>query len=261
MLNMVSIIIPCRNEEKFIGKCLESVLAQDYSDKEIIVIDGMSKDRTVEIANKYPVWILPNENIHTPFGLNMGIKQAKGDIIIRMDSHAEYPKDYISKCVKHLQESGADNVGGNMITLPSGNTKTAKAIAKVMSGLGAGSSFRRGEKEPKEVDTVWGGCYRKEVFERIGLFNENLKYSQDMEFNLRLKRSGGKIMLFPDIVSYYFPKGTLWEFIKHNFNDGIWATYPLKFGIKLKFRHYVPLFLCFGFALFILWLGFILRFN
>lgn len=248
--SIVSVIIPCRNEEKFIAKCLDSILLQDYPKEslEILVVDGASTDKTKEIiksyTEKYPfIRLLENPQKFTPFGLNIGIKNSKGETIVRMDAHAGYQKDYISKCAKYLKDSGADNIGGTMKTLPAKNTLMAKAIAfSLSSRFGAASSFRIGSLEPQEVDTVFGGCYKRDVFDRIGFFNEKLTRSQDMEFNLRLKKSGGKIMLFPDVVSYYYPKSKLPAFLKHNFQDGIWSVYPLKFiKTKFKLRHYIPL--------------------
>jgi len=252
MTSLISVIIPCLNEEKFIAKCLDSIISQDFPKEklEVFLVDGMSLDKTRDIIKsyeqKYPfIKILDNPKKFTPFALNAGIKQSKGEVIIRMDAHAVYENNYISKCVKHLEESKADNVGGILKTTALDETTMAKAIVISLSHFfGAGGSrFRLGAKEPKEVDTVFGGCYKREVFDKIGFYNENLIRSQDMEFNLRLKKSGGKIMLFPDIVSYYYPKATLLEFFRHNVADGIWAVYPLKF-VKMPFslRHYLPLF-------------------
>jgi len=247
---LVSAIIPCRNEEKFIGKCLDSVIAQDFpkDNFEILVIDGMSDDKTRETINeyvkKYPfIKLLDNPKKFTPFALNIGIKNAKGEVIVRMDAHSIYNKDYISKCIKYLKEYEVDNVGGIWKIMPSEKTLINKAIALVSSSFfGAGNAYYRTgySKGPKFVDTVFGGCYKKEVFKKIGLYNENLIRSQDMEFNLRLKKAGGKILLVPEIVTRYYPKSTLKEFFKHNFLDGIWTIYPLKFGLSLKLRHYIP---------------------
>jgi len=248
---VISVIIPCRNEEKYIEKCLNSLIEQDYSKDslEILIVDGISEDKTREIVEKYTqqysfVKLLNNPKKIIPAALNIGIKEAKGEIIIKIDAHSTYQKDYVSKCVKYLKEYKADNVGGVMKTLPSENTLWAKAIAISLSHFfGAGGSyFRTGVDKPKWVDTVFGGCYKKEVFKKIGFFNEKLTRSEDMEFNLRLKRAGGKILLVPDIVSYYYPKSTLKDFFIHNLKDGIWVTYPLKFGIKaFSWRHLVPL--------------------
>jgi len=254
MPTLVSIIIPCRNEEKFIGKCLDSIIAQDFPKEklEVLVIDGMSEDRTREIINKSKIQnpkskiqLINNPNKFIPCGLNIGIRKAKGKIIIIMEAHSTYEKQYISKSLKYLDEYGVDNVGGVIRTIPAEDTLIARAIAVCLSHFfGAGNSyFRTGTKKPKLVDTVFGGCYRKEVFDKIGLFNENLVRSQDMEFNLRLKRKGGKILLAPDIASYYYPKSKLGEFFIHNFEDGVWAVFPLKFvKMPLRWRHYIPLF-------------------
>ena len=247
----VSVVIPCRNEEKFIGKCLDSVIANDYpkDNLEILVIDGMSDDGTREIINEYVkrypfIKLLDNPKKFIPFALNIGIKNAKGEIIARMDTHSVYNKDYISKCIKYIEEYKADNVGGICKIIPSKKTLINKAIALVSSSfLGAGNAyFRTGHlKKARLADTVFSGCYKKEVFNRIGLYDENILRSEDLTFNLKLKKAGGKILLVPDIITYYYPKSTLKEFFKHNFLDGIWTIYPLKFGLSLKLRHYIPL--------------------
>lgn len=235
----VSIIIPCRNESRFIKECVDSVLAQDYPVelREILVVDGMSEDGTREIlrgisAREPSVRMLDNPPKITPCALNTGIKNAKGAVIVRLDAHAKYEGDYISKCVRHLLESGADNVGGNMITLPPDDKIYSKAVVKVLSSrFGVGNSaFRTGLAKPGFVDTVFGGCYKKEVFEKIGLFNEKLARGQDMEFNLRLKKAGMKTLLVPEIVSYYYPKTGFADFLKHNFMNGMWAIIPFKYS-------------------------------
>ena len=246
----VSVIIPCFNEEEFIAKCLDSLLSQDFpkEDMEILVIDGNSKDRTQEIVReyikKYPlIKIFENPKKYTPFALNIGIKNAKGEIIVRTDAHATYENDYISKCIKYLERYKADNIGGIQKVVSKEDTLVSKAIAASFSNLfGTGDSYyRTGSKEPKEVDTVFCGCYRKEVFNKIGFFNEKLFRSQDMELNMRLKKAGGKIMLIPDIIVRYHPKSDLIGFWKHNILDGVWAIYLLKFvKTPLKLRHLLP---------------------
>lgn len=251
MYLFVSIVIPCCNEENFISKCLESIIEQDYPKEklEVLVVDGMSEDKTREILKEYSekysfIKLLDNPKKFTNFAFNIGIKEAEGEIIALMGAHAGYEKDYVSKCVKYLKEYDADNVGGVIKTLPAENNLIAKAISICLSHFfGAGGSyFRLGLKKPKEVDTVFGGCYKKEVFEKIGYFNENLLRSQDLEFNLRLERAGGKILLVPDIVAYYYPQNNFKDFFWHNFNDGVWAIYPLKFvKFPFKLRHYLPL--------------------
>jgi glycosyltransferase involved in cell wall biosynthesis len=250
-VSFVSIIIPCRNEEKFIAKCLDSIINNDYTKErlEVLLVNGMSEDKTREIVQEYTqqysfIRLLDNPKKITPVALNIGIKHAKGEIIMRMDAHTTYEKDYISKCVKYLGEYNADNVGGLWKIVPRDNTIVGKAIALASSHpLGGGNAYYRvGSEEPRWVDTVPFGCYKKEVFERIGLYNEELARSQDMEFNLRMKRAGGKILLHPEIVSYYYTRSNLKAIFKHRFVDGIWAIYPLKFvSMPFSWRHYVPL--------------------
>lgn len=254
----VSVVIPCRNEEKFIGRCLESFIANDYpKDRmEVLVVNGASEDGTRSIvadyAARYPfIKLLENPKKITPISMNVGITNARGDVVILAGAHADYQKDYISKSVRYLEEYGADNVGGALRTLPAEHTRTARAIAYALSsffGTG-GATFRVGSEKPRFVDTVFGGCFRKEVFKKIGLINERLVRSQDMEFSVRLKRAGGKILLAPDIVVTYYPKPTFGSFWKHNVQDGIWAILPLKFGAPLfKPRHLLPLLFVLGVA-------------
>jgi GT2 family glycosyltransferase len=147
--------------------------------------------------------------------------------------------------VEYLEKYGADNVGGIMKTLPREDNFTGQAIVASLSHrFGVGNSyFRVMPKEPKWVDTVFGGCYRREVFDRVGLFNEYLVRGQDMEFNLRLKKAGGKTLLVPDIVSYYYARSDLKSFWNHNFANGAWAILPFLYSpiIPVSWRHLVPL--------------------
>ena len=253
-MKKVSIVIPCRNEEKFIGKCLDSIIAQDYpKDKlEILVVDGMSEDGTKEVVEEYSqkhqfIKLFDNPKKITPCALNIGIKNAQGDIIIRMDAHAKYENYYIAKCVKYLNEYNVDNVGGVWKIVPRNNTIVGKSIALASSNFfgGGNAHYRTGNfKEPKWVDTVFGGCYKKEIFDKIGYFNENLVRSQDMEFNLRLKKAGYKTLLVPDIIVYYYTRSTLREVFNHRFKDGIWAVVPFKYStiVPVGLRSLIPLF-------------------
>lgn len=247
----VSIIIPCRNEKYHIARCLDSVIANDYpKDKlEVLVIDGKSEDGTEKIVERYAesypfIKLLENSKKIIPSALNIGIKKATGNIILRIDAHSECSNNYISKCVENLNRYKVDNVGGVWKILPRDKTLVGRAIAFILSSpLGAGNSFYKlGCSEPKFVDTVPFGCYRKEVFDKIGLYDENAVRSEDMDLNLRLTKSGGKILLVPDIISYYYARSNIIEFTKHNFENGFWVTYPVKFGrIMFSWRHLVPL--------------------
>lgn len=248
----VSVIVPCRNEAPFISACLDSILGNDYpKDRlEILVVDGMSEDSTRSIVKTYDrthavIRVLDNPKKHVTAAVNVGVKAAKGEVIMIMGgAHAIYTPNYISNCVRCLQAYNVENVGGVIVATPADETLVAKGIALALSHpFGAGNSyFRIGSKQPRWVDTVFGGCYRREIFEKLGLWNEDLSRGSDMDFHIRLKQAGGRTLLVPDIVAYYYPKSTLTAFAEHNFDDGFWAFYPLKFGKKIfSWRHIVPL--------------------
>src|SRR3989344_4013117 len=249
-LPLISIIIPCRNEEKYIKARLDSLMEGGYPLEkiEVLVVDGMSIDKTREIIKEYSsrfpfIKLLDNPNKETPFAFNIGIKQANGDIIIILSAHTSDRRDFILNYAKYLREYNADSVIGVIKAIPSKDTLVSKAIAIcLLSFFGAGNSyFRIGVNKPKWIDTA-GSCYKREVFEKIGLFNEKLKRSQDMDFSIRLRNAGMKTLLVPDIITYYYPKDNLKDFFLHNIEDGIWAILPLKFTKRpMKLRHYIPL--------------------
>lgn len=250
-LHFITIIIPCLNEENYIGKCLDSVIANDYpKDRlEVLVMDGMSEDGTRVVLERYVqrypfIKVFDNPKKITPAGLNIGIRKAKGEIIVRMDAHATYEKNYVSKCVKYLNEYNADNVGGVWVTVPRNNSLVAKAIAFSLShSFGVGNAhYKIGwSKKPKWVDTVPYGCFRKDVFDKIGLFDETSNRNEDIEFNARLRKAGGKILLVPDTVINYFARSTFQAFCKHNFDNGLKITYPFKLNKGFfSWRHLIP---------------------
>jgi GT2 family glycosyltransferase len=217
----------------------------------VLVVDGMSEDRTREIIKKYSekypfIKLLDNQKRIVPTALNIGINNAQGEIIIRMDAHNIYEKDYISKCSKYLQEYNADNVGGIWITLPAKDTLFAQSIALALSHFfGVGNAyFRLGSNKPKYVDTVPFGCYRKEVFSKLGLFDEDLVRNQDDEFNSRLIKNGGKILLVPEIVSYYYARDSLLKLWKMYYQYGYFKPLvALKIGGILTLRQLMPVIL------------------
>lgn len=249
-LPKVSIVIPCRDEEKFIGVCLDSIIANDYpKDRlEVLVVDGMGEDGTREIVQDYVkrqpfIRLLNNPKKVTPAALNIGISSAKGQIIMRMDAHTLYPTNYISGLVDWLTKSNADNVGGVCLTLPNNDTLMANAIAIALSHpFGVGNAyFRIGASAPRWVDTVPFGCYRREVFDRIGMFDEALVRNQDDEFNLRLIKRGGRILLVPDIVSRYYARDSLRKLWRMYYQYGYFKPLAaLKVGGVLTIRQVIP---------------------
>lgn len=246
----VSIIIPCRNEVNYIGKVIEDLLNQDYGmDKiEILVVDGESDDNTqaiiLEKSKLHPnIKKLNNTRKIVPTGLNIGIQEAKGEIIVRIDAHCEYPTNYISYLVDSLIEHKADNVGVAIETCPSNSTLKAKAIAIATSSVfGVGDSmFRIGINKPKETDTVPFGCFKSSIFERIGSFDEELIRNQDDEFNARIIKNGGKIILLPDLKIKYLARDRFTKMIKMFYQYGLFK--PLvnkKIGSAATVRQFIP---------------------
>ena len=246
-LPKVSVVIPARNEEKYIGKCLESLLNNDYPSKniEIIVVDGMSEDNTRNIAEAISgVKIIENHLHFTPHGLNLGIKHSTGQIIMIASAHATYSKNYISECVKALN-MGYDAAGGKMVTLPGDNSIKAKAISEVLAHpFGTGARYRTREfSNITEVDTVSYALYKKSVFEKLGGFNENLIRNQDIELSLRMKRAAKRIALVPSAKSFYYARSKFTSLFKNNFLNGFWVIWSTRFA-KLPFslRHLIPFF-------------------
>ncbi len=247
---MLSVICPIYNEEKYIAKCIESILNQDYpkDDLEVIFVDGMSTDKTRDIVNeytyKYPfIKLIDNPQKIVPPAMNIGIRESKGEIIIRLDAHAEFPSQYFSRLTKALIDLKADNVGGVCITLPTSDDIIPIAIANVLSskfGMG-NSTFRVGCKDIQEVDTVPFGCWHRDIFEKIGYFDEELIRNQDDEFNGRTIKNGGHIYLLPDVEIKYFARDKISKVYKMFYQYGLFK--PLvnkKLGSPATIRQFFP---------------------
>ena len=254
---MLSVIVPIYQEEKYISKCIDSMLSQDYpkDDLEIILVDGMSKDRTREIVAtytaKYPfIRMIDNPERIAPCAMNRGIKEAKGDVIMRLDAHVYYPKNYFSLLVEKLNElPGAENVGALCNTLPVNDSITAQSIAAVLSSsFGMGNShFRVGADKEMEVDTVPFGCFHKSIFDKVGLYDEELVRNQDDELNARIIKAGGKIYLIPQLVCEYYARDTAKKVYKMFYQYGVFK--PLvnkKLGSPATVRQFFPLFFVLG---------------
>jgi len=247
---LISIIIPIRNEEKFIGKCLDSFLPQikGRDDIEILCVNGRSIDKTQEIIDKYSkindhIKCIDNPEKIVPTGLNIAISKSCAKYIMVVGCHAEYAPDYIAKCLEVIQGTDADQVGGYLKTRPGQNTQIGNAIASATScifGIG-NSKFRMAGPEQK-VETVPFGMYRKEVFEKIGLYDERLVRNQDIELNKRLLKAKGKTIISPEIKVSYFNRATYSGLWQQAFNNGLWNPYTIWLvGGGLSIRHFVPM--------------------
>lgn len=252
----LSVICPIYNEEKHIAACLDSILRQDFpkEELEVLLVDGMSTDRTREIVQQYTaqypfIFLLDNPKRIVPTGLNIGIRVAQGEVIIRLDAHAIYPDNYFSALVDKLYALNADNVGGLCRTLPAKDTPMCEAIAAALSSpFGMGDShFRIGTNKEMQVDTVPFGCFRREVFDKIGYFDEELVRNQDDEFNGRIIKFGGHIYLIPSVVIDYYGRDSIGKVSKMFYQYGLFK--PLvnkKLGNPASVRQFFPFFFVLG---------------
>lgn len=247
---MVSVICPIYNEEKYIAKCIESIVQQDYpKDKlEILFVDGMSTDHTREIIEQYTkeypyIRIIDNPDKVVPHAMNRGIMASKGDVIIRLDAHAVYPTNYFSKLIEGLHQHQADNVGAQCRTLPVNQSTTSIAIAEALaSSFGVGNSmFRIGITKDLETDTVPFGCFRRDVFEKVGLYDTELIRNQDDELNARIINHGGKIVLLAGLEFDYYARDSYAKLFRMYYQYGLYK--PLvnkKLGSPATLRQFIP---------------------
>jgi glycosyltransferase involved in cell wall biosynthesis len=249
-MKYVSITIPCRNEEHYIGKCLQSIVDCNF-DKyflAVFVCDGLSSDNTKAIilgfAEKYPfIHLVENVKKTTPFALNLGLKASNADIKIILGAHAEIYPDFINQCIEAFNFDEKIGCVGGVIENVYEN-ETAEIIGKAMSsGFGVGNAhFRTGQMDGF-VDTVAFGAYKKEVFEKIGYFDEELIRNQDDEFNYRLVKHGFKIYLYRPIRSKYYVRASFKKLYKQYYQYGYWKVYVNKKHKTITtLRQVVPLF-------------------
>lgn len=241
----VSVVIPCRNEEKYISHCVEGFLKQDYPDFELLFVDGMSNDKTVSILEEYQkrdkrITIIPNPEKVTPNAFNYGIKAATGDIITIFSAHSFPEADYLAAGVNALLSNPVDCAGGNMKA--EAQNYTGQAISAATSHFfGVGNSRFHYYTRKCEVDTVYQGFYRREVFEKIGLFDEMLIRDQDDEFNYRLKSAGGKILLDPEIRSVYHSRAGMKKLFRQYYQYGLYKVLVVrKHPGQVRLRHFIP---------------------
>lgn len=228
----ISILIPVYNEEKYILQCLESIENQTYDLKsiEVIVIDGKSSDGTVKVTEEFNskaqinIKVVENPNRTAPFAMNIGVRAASGDIIRRIDGHAYMEKDFVEQCVLALDKhKSVVCVGGSIITI--NENAVGEAIALAMSSpFGVGDAKFRYSQEEVLVDTLAFGAYRKEIFDKVGMFDEELVRNQDDEFNFRVTKAGEKILLNPKIKSYYYGRSSVKKLFKQYFQYGYWKV-------------------------------------
>jgi cellulose synthase/poly-beta-1,6-N-acetylglucosamine synthase-like glycosyltransferase len=223
---LVTVAIPCLDEEPYIEACIQSVQAQAWPrDRlEILVADGMSVDATREILGRLAaadsrIRLVDNPGRIQAAGLNECIRRARGDIVVRIDVHADYAPDFVQKCVAVLERTGADNVGG--AARPKARTFFQRCVAAALrSPLGIGGSKYRKSEEEGFVESVWPGAFNRRVFERVGMFDPNAITNEDAELNQRILESGGRVYMSREIVSHYYPRESMRALARQYFRYG-----------------------------------------
>jgi glycosyltransferase involved in cell wall biosynthesis len=256
----VSVILPVRNERRFIARSLEAVLSQDYpgSRLEILVADGMSTDGTREevrrVAANFPrisVGLIDNPGRIVPTGMNAAMRHARGEIIVRVDGHCEVANDYVRRCVEHLLAGRADGVGGPITTI--GQTPVARAISLAMSSpFGVGdSAFRTRREATMLTDTIAFPAYTRSIVEKAGPYDEELVRNQDDEYNYRLRKLGARLLLAADVRSRYFSRASLRALARQYCQYGYWKVRVMqKHPRQMRVRQFAPA--CFVIVLFVL---------
>jgi len=235
---LVSIIVPCYNEQSTIQQLLKAVYAQSFprQDMEVVVADGMSTDETRrEIAafqREHPdlcVRVVDNPRRDIPAGLNRAIAAAHGEFVVRLDAHSEPYPDYVARCVEALKAGRGDNVGGVWEIRPSNSSWQARAIsAAAAHPFGVGDAQYRVGGTAQAVDTVPFGAFRRTLVEQVGGFDESLLTNEDYEFNVRVRKAGGAVWLDPLIRTIYYARATMIDLARQYWRYGYWKARMLR---------------------------------
>lgn len=249
---LVSFIIIAYNAEKFLNKSLESLKKQDYPHKniEVILVDGMSSDNTKSLMEEFAkqnekdfnkILVLENKGRTLPKGWNVALKQATGEVVLRVDAHTFFDENFITNNVKEI-ENGENIVGGKCISVTQGdNWKEKLLLIAEESIFGCGIADFRRKEEKEYVSTLAFAMYRKKVFDDVGPYNENLARTEDNEMHYRMKQKGYKFLLSPNIKSYRYARSDLKGMIKQKYGNGKWIGITLYFCPKcFSIYHFVP---------------------
>jgi succinoglycan biosynthesis protein ExoA len=248
---LVSIIVPCYNEETTIQFLLDALYRQTFprTQLEIVIADGISTDFTLqriqEFQNNHPdllIRVIKNDRRTIPSGVNAAIRNAQGDIIIRLDAHSMPHCDYVTKCVENLTQKYGDNVGGVWEIQPGKSGWLANSIALAASNpLGVGDARYRFTKQAGPVDTVPFGAFRRTLIDKVGLFDESLLTNEDYEFNTRVRRAGGTVWLDPAIRTVYFARSDLAALGRQYWRYGYWKLRMLRrYPNTIRWRQALP---------------------
>lgn len=268
---LISFIVVAYNAEKVIKNCLNSLNEQNYPHREIevLLVDSNSTDNTKKIMNKFKrefeqdykrIVVLDNLKRTLPCGWNVALKNAKGEAILRVDAHTIYPKDFIMKNVREINK-GENIVGGKCISITKDDTQWEKTLLIAEESIfGCGVADFRRKSERRYVSTLAFAMYRKEVFDKVGYYNENLARTEDNEMHYRMRKAGYKFLLSPEITTYRYARSTLKDMIKQKYGNGKWIGITIKYCPRcFSIYHFVPL--CFVLSIIISFILLLLNFN
>ena len=250
----VTVVVPIRNEADYIARCLRSILVSDYppNQLEVIVVDGLSDDGTRQVIQRLMLddtrlRMLDNPERIVPHAMNRAIAAARGDVIIRVDGHADVAEDFVSNNVKVLQTRPDCWCAGGSIETVS-HTRIGQVIAACMSTrVGVGNAHFRLRNYEGYVDTIAFGAYWRWVFDRIGMFDEELVRNQDDELNARLIMHGGRIYMSSSIRCRYYPRTSLKKLWRQYFQYGFWRIRTIqKLGRPATLRQVMPMLFVIG---------------
>ena len=223
---LVTVVVPASNEERFIGSCLDSITAQDYPELQIIVVDGASTDRTAELvrermARDDRIELLHNPRRNIPSSLNLAVEQARGRWLVRVDAHSTVDPAYVGLAVERLREGDWGGVGGRKDGV--GRTSAGRAIAVAMaSRLGVGNSTYHHGTAEQEVDHLPFGAYPLEVVRKVNGWDERLVANEDFEFDYRLRQAGFKLLFDPRLVIHWHCRQSIGDLFRQyrRYGDG-----------------------------------------
>ena len=240
---VISVCIVAYNEENNLSDILSDILAQTYLKKntELVLVDNASADATYEVLRRFrdehigeylDIKVEKNTDSNLPSGLNVGLRVYTGEVFVRVDAHASLAPDFlerVSVCLEGSEEYGREDVCGGQrpVYCIRDDGIGTLLISAESSKFGAGAASYRGELSRSYVDSIFHAAYRREVIDRVGEFNCELRRTEDNEYNYRVRRAGYRICFDPSIRSSQQVRPTFKKMLKQKYQNGYWIGYTL----------------------------------